>query len=109
MHQFTTRARIESESDFVQTQNAYYTTIREPSPDNFTTGSSYRVRSTGPLGQVGTQVDCKIQITNYTRTERFTDKQTRQPREITKNNVNYEVLHYQAAVDIKPTNNQKTA
>lgn len=101
-HTFQTRARLETASEFVQSKNAYFTSIREPSPDNYTNGNSFRVQSQGPLGQAGQEVDLEIKFTNWIKIDRFNDKVTRQPVEIHKNIAGYEVLKHQPATDIQP-------
>jgi hypothetical protein len=101
MHTFSTQAILETSSEFNQSMNCSFTTIREASPDGFNAGSSYRVKSSGPLGAAGTHLDLKIQLKNYAKIERWKDKNTGQPKETVKNNVSFEVLHYQPVVNTK--------
>jgi hypothetical protein len=92
MQIFETQAQIEVQSEFNQTNNSYYTTVREPSPDGFNGGSSYRVASQGPLGQAGQTVGLRIRMRNFAKTENWKDKQTGQPRSSVKNFSSFDVL-----------------
>ena len=86
------KARVENQSEFDQAKGTYWTNIREPSPDGFNSGSSYRVSSRMPLGQAGIDINCKMCVKNFVKHENFRDKQTGQPRSISKNISSFEVL-----------------
>lgn len=102
MIKFKTNVQVEVQSSFDQGRSAYYTIVREPSPDGFNAGSSYRVESKEPLGMSGTTINLEIQMTNYAKTERFKDKNTGQPREITKNQSYFTVLNFQNIAPMQP-------
>lgn len=94
MFNFKTKVQVEQQSVFDQNRNKYYSVVREPSPDGFNAGSSYRVESDGPLGGKGTALNVEMQMTNYAKTDNFKDKQTGQPRSITKNQSYFNVLSF---------------
>ena len=90
-----------------------YTVVAMPAADAFSFPSKYRLLSTMPLGQVGTFIDCTVNMQGIVKSKPIIDRQTGQQRIYDDANVLLECIGYQlhqsaqqqssipAAVDVK--------
>lgn len=88
-----------------QYNGLYYTTVTTPAADSYSRPSSYRVRSTSPLGNAGAELIIDCALSGFVQKKNVPNRRTGELMTIHDANIFFEVVNFQVKQSPAPVRN----